>query len=89
MNKNNQEKELSKIKEKLEVLLYQKAEEIIESITEEERKKLEEQGWELDLEEIFRALWRTIKIHYDSKPFTLEQAKKDLAQITKKELFDL
>ncbi len=77
------------IKEKLESLLYKKAEEIIESVTDQERAKLEEQGWELGLEEIFRALWKTISERYDSKPFTLKQAKQDLEKVTKKELFGL
>lgn len=79
----------SQIKEKLQTLLYRKAEEIIESVTDEEREKLENQGWELELEEIFRALWKTISQHYNHKKFTLEKAKEDLKRISKRELFGL
>ncbi|MFH1683075.1 MAG: hypothetical protein ABIA37_04730 [Candidatus Woesearchaeota archaeon] len=79
----------SQIQERVQSLLYKKAEQIIESITDQERARLERAGWVLDLEEVFRALWKTISEHYDHKPFTLKQTKVDLKKITKKELFDL
>ena len=75
--------------EAAEELLYKKAEELIESLTDEEKEKLEAQGIELDLEEVFRLLWEHVKKHFDSVEFSIEHFKEDLARLTKKEVFEL
>ncbi len=85
----NTQNNWNKVFEKTESLLYKKAEEIINSLTDKEKEKLEAQGIILDLEEVFRLIWAKLKEHFDSKPFTLEHIKEDLKKLTKKDIFEL
>ena len=74
--------------EKTENLLYKKAEQIIESLTDKEREKLEAEGAVLDLEGVFNLIWEKLQKHFDSKPFTVEHIKADLKRMTKKDVFE-
>ncbi|MBW2963582.1 hypothetical protein KY306_02300 [Candidatus Woesearchaeota archaeon] len=85
----NTDKSWNHVFEQTETLLYKKAEEIIESLTEQEREKLEAQGIVLDLEEVFRLIEEKLIEHFDSKEFTVEHIKKDIQKLTKKDIFDL
>lgn len=78
-----------KVYAETEELLYKKAEEIVESLTPEERDQLESVGWELDLEEVFRLILEYLQEHFETREFSLEHVKEDLKKIDKKLLFEL
>ena len=84
-----EEKKKNSDYEACEALLYKKTEELIESLTDEEKEKLEAQGIELDLEEVFRLLCEHLNLHFDSAEFSIEHLKEDLKHLTKKDIFGL
>ena len=73
----------------IEALLYQKAEELINSLTDEQKAYLEQQGIELELRNVLRVLEEKVRARFDEKDFQIEQLKEFLNQLTKQEIFNL
>ena len=84
-----EEKSDHKVLAKVEELLFKKSEEIIGSLTKEEKEALENAGWELSTEDIVDELEDLLEKHFETEEFSLEDFKNDLRKITKKEVFGL
>ena len=73
----------------IEDIIYKKVEEIVDSLTDEEREQLEGVGWVLDLEEVFQLLLEYLTEHFKTVEFSIEHVQKDLVKIDKNLLFEL